>query len=114
MDRIALFYGLGSVAAAAAGQIFMRLSQTVDARAVAGIKVSWPLVIGLAWHGFAAVLWLAVLGRMPLSRAYPLTASTQVVVPVVAWLILGERIGWQTGLSAGLAAAAVAVLSYGR
>lgn len=115
MDRLAFLFSLGSIGAATAGQILMRMSQAAEGgTVVAGIRVSWPLLAAMIAQGAAAALWLLVLGRAPLSRAYPLTASGQVLVPIVSWLVLGERIGWQTGLSAGLAAAAVAVLAYGQ
>lgn len=39
------------------------------------------------------ILWMLVLQRTPLSRAFPLTALSYVTVPAAAWLVFGERIG---------------------
>ena len=39
------------------------------------------------------VLWMLVLQRTPLSRAFPLTALSYVTVPAAAWLVFGETIG---------------------
>ena len=38
------------------------------------------------------VVWMAVLTRMKLSRAFPLTALTYVTVPVLALLLFGEHL----------------------
>lgn len=39
------------------------------------------------------ILWMLVLQRTPLSRAFPLTALSYVTVPAAAWLVFGETIG---------------------
>jgi len=38
------------------------------------------------------VVWMAVLTRMELSRAFPLTALTYVTVPALALFFFGERL----------------------
>ena len=38
------------------------------------------------------VVWMAVLTRMELSRAFPLTALTYVTVPALAFLFFGEHL----------------------
>ncbi len=38
------------------------------------------------------VVWMAVLTRMQLSRAFPLTALTYVTVPALAFLFFGEHL----------------------
>lgn len=52
-----------------------------------------PLVwFGLACYGVGAILWLVVLSRLDLSYAYLLLAAMYVLIPLVSWLFLGERI----------------------
>jgi multidrug transporter EmrE-like cation transporter len=52
-----------------------------------------PLVwVGLACYGLSALLWMVILSRMELSAAYLMLASMYVLIPLVSWLVLGERI----------------------
>jgi drug/metabolite transporter (DMT)-like permease len=54
---------------------------------------STPLVwLGLGCYGVSALLWLVVLSRLDLSYAYLMLASMYVLIPLVSWLFLGERI----------------------
>jgi drug/metabolite transporter (DMT)-like permease len=54
---------------------------------------SIPLVwLGLSCYGISALLWLVVLSRLDLSYAYLMLASMYVLIPLVSWLFLGERI----------------------
>jgi len=53
-----------------------------------------PLVVGgLAIFGLSAVLWLAVLSRVPLSSAYPAIALGIVVTVLGGYFFFGETIG---------------------
>ena len=54
---------------------------------------STPLVwLGLGCYGVSALLWLVVLSRLDLSYAYLMLASMYVLIPLVSWLFLGERV----------------------
>lgn len=54
---------------------------------------STPLVwLGLSCYGVSALLWLVILSRLDLSYAYLMLASMYVLIPLVSWLFLGERI----------------------
>jgi drug/metabolite transporter (DMT)-like permease len=54
---------------------------------------SVPLVwLGLACYGLSALFWLVILSRLDLSYAYLMLASMYVLIPLVSWLFLGERI----------------------
>lgn len=55
------------------------------------------LASGWTWLGILSYLlsfacWLYVLRHLPLSVAYPLISVVQVLVPLGAWLFLGETI----------------------
>ncbi|MCZ8101510.1 MAG: hypothetical protein O9972_26855 [Burkholderiales bacterium] len=53
-----------------------------------------PMVIGgLSLFGLSAVLWLAVLARVPLSSAYPAIAMGIVITVAAGSLLFGEAIG---------------------
>ncbi|WP_031484978.1 DMT family transporter [Maridesulfovibrio frigidus] len=47
---------------------------------------------GLASYGMAMVLWVAVLGRLDLSYAYPLLSSGYVLVALGSWWMFGDTI----------------------
>jgi drug/metabolite transporter (DMT)-like permease len=51
--------------------------------------------VWLAAAGYAGtfVVWMLILSRMPLSRAFPGTSLTYVTVPLFAWTMFGEEIG---------------------
>jgi drug/metabolite transporter (DMT)-like permease len=91
---------LFSVSLSAAAQVLMKLGMSQakfhgpsDLPLVqAALKTAFdPYVIaGLACYGISAMVWLAVLSRMPLSLAYPLVALAIVMVMVVSAAFLGE------------------------
>ena len=47
---------------------------------------------GLACYALSLVLWLAVLSRVEVGRAYPLQGLGYILVAVAGWWILGETI----------------------
>ena len=47
----------------------------------------------LMLYGFSTVLWIWILSRISLSQAYPWVAVTMTIVPLLAWLVFGERVG---------------------
>jgi undecaprenyl phosphate-alpha-L-ara4N flippase subunit ArnE len=66
----------------------------------------------LIWGGivlwvFEAVAWVAVLGGVPLSVAFPIATLTYAVVPVAGVLLLRERLRGGQCLGAVLVAAGV-------
>jgi drug/metabolite transporter (DMT)-like permease len=85
------------------GQVSLKVGMNqvgaIDARSLARpmetlMRVfSTPLVwLGLGCYGVSALLWLVVLSRLDLSYAYLMLASMYVLIPLVSWLFLGERI----------------------
>ncbi len=102
VDR-SLWLVLASVIIAAGGQLSLKAGMNqVGAIGVANLArpletfgrvFSTPLVwFGLACYGVGAILWLIVLSRLDLSYAYLLLAAMYVLIPLVSWLFLGERI----------------------
>jgi drug/metabolite transporter (DMT)-like permease len=50
------------------------------------------LYLALALYGLSTVLWIWILSRIPLARAYPSVAVTAVIVPLIGWYYCGEQI----------------------
>jgi drug/metabolite transporter (DMT)-like permease len=51
------------------------------------------LYIALTLYGLATVLWIWILSRVPLAKAYPWIAVGVVIVPLIGWSYFGERLG---------------------
>lgn len=87
----------GFVLMLALGQIlFKRAAETApplrDVGALLALAVN-PYIWGaLALYGLSTLLWIYLLQREPLSRAYPFVALRFVAVPALAWLMLSEPI----------------------
>lgn len=107
MSALDLALVLSSVALAAVGQLMLRRGMQ-GARSAGGSLVTnaitSPYVIGgLGVFAVSAVLWLAVLSRVPLSRAYPFNAITYVGILLVAHFgPLQEKVSPTRWLGAGL------------
>jgi drug/metabolite transporter (DMT)-like permease len=54
------------------------------------------LLYALVVYGFATILWVFVLRTAPLSYVYPFSAMAFILVPVFAYLFLGEELKWTT------------------
>ena len=60
--------------------------------AVAGGLGSGWTWLGITTYIMSFISWLYVLRRLPLSVAYPLISVVHLLVPLGAWLLLGETI----------------------
>ena len=56
---------------------------------------NWPLMGAGAWYAMTAVLWFYILTRVPLSTAYAFSIVGSGLVPLVAWLVFKEPLGWR-------------------
>lgn len=77
----------GAVAAAAA-PVPRWLSWT----GVAALGSGW-VVAGIFFYLLSFVNWLHVLRTIPLHIAYPVTNLSHALIPIGAWVLLGERFG---------------------
>ena len=60
---------------------------------MSGARLTSPLLyLGFILYGFSAFLWIYALKYLPLSRVYPFTFLTFVLVLVLSYLIFGERL----------------------
>lgn len=73
--------------------------------------ISQPLLYGaVLLYGMATLLWVWILGRMPLSQAYPWVASGVLVVPVLGWWIYHEHVAPMFWLGALMIAAGLLII----
>lgn len=56
------------------------------------------LLLGLAMYAAGALLWLYVLARWDVSKAYPLVGLGFVLTLLVGVAFLGERLSWERAL----------------
>jgi drug/metabolite transporter (DMT)-like permease len=80
----------------ASGQVlFKRIALAVHGLPLSHLPLSLitqPLLyITLALYGAATLLWIWILGRVPLSQAYPWVAVGVLLVPVLGWWFYHER-----------------------
>ena len=61
--------------------------------AIALVLQAPSLYLALILYATATLLWIWILSRVNLSVAYPWVAVGMVIVPLLGWLIFGERVG---------------------
>jgi drug/metabolite transporter (DMT)-like permease len=71
------------------------------------------LIASLILYGLTTLGWVWILRHAPLHLAYPFMGLAFLIVPVLAWLFLGEPIGWRTLAGGALIMAGVALASQG-
>jgi drug/metabolite transporter (DMT)-like permease len=81
----------------AVGQLlFKRTGLAIQDRSVADGLLAMmrqpAFYAALTLYGVTTLLWIWVLSRVPLSQAYPWVALTTAIVPIIGWLVFGERI----------------------
>ena len=81
----------------AAGQVlFKKVGLTIAGLSLTGglrRALCDPLLYGaLALYGFATLMWVWILSRVPLSQAYPWVAFGTVLVSLLGWCVFGERL----------------------
>lgn len=110
MTALDLVLVLASVSLAGIGQLLLRhgmqaAKQAADAGGgslVTNAVTSVHVIGGLAIFAISAVVWLAALSRVPLSRAYPFNALTYVGILLAARFGLHEDVTPTRWFGAGL------------
>lgn len=75
-----------------AGQILFKFAATISNQDEGNL---WSLINGhsvlaIVLYALSTGVWLYVLREVPLSRAYPMISLSFVIVPILAWLLIGE------------------------
>lgn len=84
---------------AAFGQVCFK--QGADGREVLAQFLNGWILAGLALYVAGTVLWVVALSGAPLTAVYPFAALTYVLVNVLAYAVLGERLPLQAVLGTG-------------
>ena len=74
------------------------------------IQVPW-FYIAIILYAFATLFWLYILQRIPLSVAYPFTATTMIWVPLMANLFFEEKLSYSYWMGAILIISGIAIIS---
>ncbi|HQQ62152.1 MAG TPA: EamA family transporter [Pseudomonadales bacterium] len=114
MPSTAVILAILTAFSMAGGQMLFKLgAASVQGNSTLELLVSFvrnPFLVGAAFlYALTIVVWVFVLRILPLSLAYPLTALSYVIVPVLSYLFLQEKISWQTAVGAALIIAGVIV-----
>jgi drug/metabolite transporter (DMT)-like permease len=86
-----------SVLLNAAAQIFIKIgTEHAPNQSLFAISTltSGAMLLGIAALVLALVSWLYALKSVPLTIAFTLAATTQVIVPLGCWIFLGEQISF--------------------
>lgn len=94
---------LASVLVGVLGQLFLKAGVAklgaIGAETLAnlpqfvGTVVTNPqIILGLAFYGLGAAMWIVVLSRVDLSVAYPMLGLGYVFVLLTSWLVFGEAV----------------------
>jgi len=68
------------------------------------------VIIGWALYGISFVIWLYVLSKVKLSYAYPFISLSYVIVAVLGYLILDEKISTGAWIGIGLVVVGVSLI----
>ena len=99
----------------ACGKMNIKKAATVSLGAVGwqGVLFNGWLWAAFALYGVMTVLWVWILRHAPLNMAYPFMGLAFLIVPLLAWLLLGEPLTWQTIVGGALILAGVSLASSG-
>jgi multidrug transporter EmrE-like cation transporter len=76
-----------------------------------GAGTSAGVILGLMLYGLSAVIWLLVLARWDLSKAYPFVGLGFVITMVLGVSLLGERVTLERALGTFLVLGGVLLVS---
>lgn len=115
MQTYPLLIALASVGVTSLGQVALKIGTSKATAASTVAKESMPLLdvvkasltqpavlIGLAMYGTGALLWLYVLARWDVSKAYPLVSLGFILTLAVGLIFLDERLSIERILGCAL------------
>lgn len=94
---------------ASAGQIFLKLG--ADGAVGLADYMNMRIAFGFALYGVGTIIWVMALSKLPLSKVYPFTVLTFVLVYAASFVVLGERITVQVLAGALLVLAGLVVIT---
>lgn len=108
-----IFFTLLCVLCIAIGQLlFKKAATTLPATlSISAMLLNGWLIVSLILYGLTTLGWLWILRYAPLHLAYPFAGLAFLIVPMLAWLFLGEPLSWRTLAGGALIMAGVALAS---
>jgi drug/metabolite transporter (DMT)-like permease len=86
-----------------------KLSGTNKSEVILSFLGNPYLMVALFLYATTILIWIYVLRLLPLSIAYPITAVSYVIVPIISFVLLKESINVQTVLGSALIISGVIV-----
>ncbi|HEY3283679.1 MAG TPA: EamA family transporter [Armatimonadota bacterium] len=110
---------LAAIALGSVGQIFLKIGMSSpagkSAHGILGlvrVMLTQPyVVVGLLCYGLSSILYLKVIQQLDLSLVYPMVAVSYVLVSILSFLLLKERIPALRVLGLGIIVIGVIVMS---
>ncbi len=95
-----LLLTLSTVLGIAGGQVLFKLGAVETNTVPEGVSLlarylNAYIVTAFAVYVAATIAWVYVLKTVPLNIAYPFMSLAFVIVPVAAWLFVGEPLSWR-------------------
>jgi drug/metabolite transporter (DMT)-like permease len=112
MNSILIASCLACVTLISIGQLLFKkaaISIPVESSLTDWIFNGW-LIASLALYALTTIGWVWILRIAPLHLAYPFMGLAFIIVPIIAWVFLGEPLHWKT-LTGGLLIMAGVVLA---
>lgn len=115
LNHLTILLSVICVSGLAAGQLlFKQAAAALPAEPVLGDWLTNPwLYAALGLYGAMTILWIWILRHAPLSIAYPFMALAFIIVPLLARLVFGEPLSWQTLAGGALILAGVTLAAGG-
>ena len=115
MNSLTIALTLLCVTGIACGQLLFKQAATASTALAGwhGLMINGWLWAALVLYAAMTLLWIWVLRHAPLHVAYPFMGLAFLIVPVLAWALLGEPLTWQTLAGGGLILAGVTLASFG-
>ncbi len=108
-----VFLILVTVGMLSAGQVLFKYASHGLDLSRPNTFLSLPLIVAMLIYGVATIFWLIVLSRIPLSVAFPFYGLTFLLVPLLSWMVLGEKLGLATLVGSAIIAFGVVVVAVG-
>jgi multidrug transporter EmrE-like cation transporter len=100
------------------GQTLFKWAALTNARLTGPLPLkllgNGPLIGAFGWYGLTALFWFYILTRVPLSTAYAFSIVGSGLVPLVAWLVFKEPLGWRFAVGYALMLAGFLVIMQGQ
>lgn len=98
---------LATISLLSAGQVLFKVAaigpaSIKDVRALLELVINPYFGAAISAYVVAVFMWMLVLREIPLQTAYPFVALAFILVPMLAYIFLGEALKWNTFLGAVL------------